>query len=124
MELMKRSRKELGEKGERLAEKFLKKKGYKILEKNYRNRYGEIDIIASDKGCLVFVEVKTSSVSEFDAPETWVNIRKQSQIGKMAQLYLNDKDITDTDCRFDVIGIRMPDDQKENIEHIEGAFSL
>ena len=115
-------RKILGTKGERIAEKFLKKNGFKIVEKNYKNRYGEIDIVASDDDYLVFVEVKTKSCADFSEPETWVDFKKQNQLNKMANFYLSEKDIRDVNCRFDVIGITLEKDNKEKIVHIENAF--
>ncbi len=115
-------RKILGEKGEKIAEKFLKKNGFKIIEKNYKNKYGEIDIIAMDGDYLVFVEVKTKSCADFSEPETWVDFKKQNQLIKLANFYLSEKDITDVNCRFDVIGITLGKDNKEKIVHIENAF--
>ena len=115
-------RKILGEKGEKIAEKFLKKNGFKIIEKNYKNKYGEIDIIAMDGDYLVFIEVKTKSCADFSEPETWVDFKKQNQLIKLANFYLSEKDITDVNCRFDVIGITLGKDNKEKIVHIENAF--
>ena len=117
-------RKNLGNRGEKIAERFLRKKGLKIIEMNYRNRFGEIDIIAKDGGCIVFVEVKTSASRDFSAPETWVNKKKQYQLAKMARFYLFEWNISDVDCRFDVIGIRIVNGKKEEIEHIRDAFML
>ena len=122
--MRKGTNKDLGSRGERVAEKFLKKKGFKIIEMNYRNRFGEIDIIARDNNCIVFTEVKTSSTLNFSAPETWVDERKQGRIGKMAQYYLSEKYISDVDCRFDVRGISIKEGKKEEIEHIRDAFIL
>jgi len=115
-------RKILGEKGEKIAEKFLKKNHFKIIEKNYKNRYGEIDIIAMDGDYLVFVEVKTKSCADFSEPETWVDFKKQNQLIKLANFYLSEKDFNDINCRFDVIGITLEKDNKEKIVHIENAF--
>jgi len=115
-------RKILGEKGEKIAEKFLKKNHFKIIEKNYKNRYGEIDIIAMDGDYLVFVEVKTKSCADFSEPETWVDFKKQNQLIKLANFYLSEKDFNDINCRFDVIGITLGKDNKEKIVHIENAF--
>ncbi len=124
MNIGKGRRKDLGNKGEKIAERYLRKKGFKIIEMNYRNRFGEIDIIAKDEGCIVFTEVKTSGTLDFSAPETWVDERKQARIGKIAQYYLAEKDVSDVDCRFDVIGIRIQNGKKDEIEHISDAFML
>ena len=116
-------RKILGTEGEKSAEKFLKKNGFKIVEKNYRNRFGEIDIIAMEEDCLVFVEVKTKSNVEFAEPETWVDFRKQNQLIKMASYYLSEKDINNTECRFDVVGVTIKANNKKEIVHLRSAFS-
>ena len=115
-------RKRIGNAGEKIAERFLKKKGFVILEKNFRNRYGEIDIIAKDEDWLVFIEVKTKSCKNFSEPETWVDFKKENQLTKMADYYLCQKNIVDTDCRFDVIGITLGKKNEEKIEHIKHAF--
>ena len=115
-------RKRLGDRGEKIAERFLKKSGFKILEKNYKNRYGEIDIVAQDDDNLVFVEVKTKACENFSEPESWVNFRKQNQLIKMAKFYLIERDIINKECRFDVIGITLGEDKREDIVHIKNAF--
>ncbi len=115
-------RKKIGDAGEKIAERFLKKKGFIILEKNFKNRYGEIDIIAKDEDWLVFIEVKTKSSKNFSEPETWVDFKKENKLIKMADYYLSEKNIVDTDCRFDVIGITLGKKNEEKIEHIKNAF--
>ncbi len=114
-------RKTIGNKGEQLAAQFLLRKGFRILERNYRTSRGEIDIIAQKGRTLVFVEVKTDCTGGFGAPEGWVTSRKQRQIVKMALRYLREKDFPEIDPRFDVIGITLREGKPE-IEHIEGAF--
>jgi putative endonuclease len=114
---------ELGKIGEKLALKHLKRHGYKILEQNYKSRYGEIDIIAKNKGVLAFIEVRTRKSMEFMRPEESVNIRKQRQITKVALDYLSTRNMQDTDCRFDVVAITF-DDKKPKIELIKNAFYI
>ena len=97
-------------------------KANKILKKNYRKRFGEIDIVAKYKECLIFVEVKTSKGESFGTPESWVNKKKQQQVGKIAALYLQEYDLTDIDFRFDVIGVYLNKPESERIVHIENAF--
>lgn len=113
----------LGEAGEILANSYLQKKGYKILAQNYRWARGEIDLIAEKDDLLIFVEVKTASSQRFGAPETWVNQKKQRQIGMVAEKYLQEHEIEDVDCRFDVIAIEMRQNT-HSIKHIENAFWL
>ena len=112
----------LGKKGEDIACKFLEKNGYQIMERNYRNRAGEIDIIARDKDDIVFVEIKTKISKDFAQPELSVNPSKQRKIVKTALTYLIGKGIKRTGCRFDVIGITGEKEQRK-IELIKNAFT-
>ena len=109
----------LGNIGEKQAVKFLKKQGYKILEKNYKTDLGEIDIIAKDGEYTVFIEVKTRTTEEFGAPSEAVDSRKQRQYVKVANLYAIKQGLMDTPMRFDVIEI-----ENGKINHIIDAFSL
>ena len=122
---MKYSQKKLGKIGELLAVKFLKQKGYQIIEQNYRSTWGEIDLVAQDEDVLVFVEVKTRRSLKFGAPQIAVTNSKQRKMSKAALEYLQEKDFFDYVCRFDVISIVFPPDPSEPIiEHIENAFEL
>ena len=109
----------LGRIGENKAAEFLKKQGYKILETNYKNSLGEIDIIAKDGEYTVFAEVKTRTTESFGAPSEAVDFRKRRQYFKVAQFYAVKKGISGAPMRFDVIEI-----EKEKINHIIDAFSL
>ncbi|OGU59673.1 MAG: YraN family protein [Ignavibacteria bacterium RBG_13_36_8] len=119
---MSKDKKQLGNLGEELAVKYLTKKGYEILERNYRYERGEIDIIAKDKDILVFIEVKTRENLEYGYPEESVTKGKQKQIRKVAEAYLWEKDIKGQECRIDVIAILLQDQGKPVIKHIENAF--
>ena len=103
--------------GEDMASKYLESKGYKILERNYKNRMGEIDIIALYKGIIVFIEVKYRHNDKFGMPREAVNKNKQFKIRQMALLYLKIKRKLDTHCRFDVIEIL-----GDKITHLENCF--
>lgn len=94
----------LGEKGEGIAVSFLKKNGYSIIERNYRNTFGEIDIIARDNETLVFIEVKTRESMEFGLPFESVTMRKRKKIAKVALSYLKRFDEVPS-CRFDILSI-------------------
>ena len=94
--------------------------GYKIVETNYKNRIGEIDIIALDKSTIVFVEVKTRLSAAFGLPQEAVNLKKQQKIFNTAQLYLMQTHQFGKPCRFDVIAILGDEDYKLN--HIINAF--
>ena len=103
---------------EQRAADFLQAKGMRILGRNFRTRYGEIDLIARDGACLVFVEVKYRGDSRRGTALEAVDIRKQRKITQMARYYLLRYGYAaDTPCRFDVVGIT-----GERIEHVENAF--
>ena len=118
-----REKKELGRRGEEVAFRFLKKKGYRIIEKNYVCKMGEMDIIAKEKDTLVFIEVKTRTSMEFGPPQLAVNSSKQKQLSKVALNYLNEKRLIDVKARFDVVAILLRP-EKEEIELIKDAFDL
>jgi putative endonuclease len=99
------SKQEEGKKGEEKALAVLKKEGYKIIEKNYRNPLGEIDIIAEEGGYLVFVEVKKRNTARFGGPFSAVDEKKKRHIIGSAMFYLKDHKCFDRKVRFDVVGI-------------------
>ncbi len=112
----------VGSRYEGIACDYLSDKGYKILERNYTNKLGEIDIIAeSPDGVLVYCEVKYRSSSAHGTPLDAVGYAKRRRIGRAASLHFAMKHYTDDKmCRFDVIGIY----GDGRIEHIENAFDL
>lgn len=112
-----------GAKGEVAAVKFLKKNGYQIIETNYRNKIGEIDIIASDQGVIVFVEVKTRKNRVFANPKEALTARKQRTISMVALLWLKIKNKIGSRARFDVVTIIL-NNKKPEIEIIKNAFEL
>jgi putative endonuclease len=116
-------RQRIGKEGEEDAVEYLEREGYFILERNFRAERGEIDIIARDGNTLVFVEVKTTVRGGFGEPEEWVNQKKQTQIGKVAMGYLQEKRLENVDCRFDVVAVTKIG-KKTRIRHIEDAFWL
>jgi putative endonuclease len=112
----------LGRTGEKLAARFLEKKGFKILEHNFRARQGEIDLIAEDGEFLVFVEVKSSYRTDAESPVFRVDTRKQARLAKAAEVYLVKHEIDDErSVRFDVVTVQFVKG-KPHIEHIEDAF--
>jgi putative endonuclease len=118
-----REKKELGKKGEEKALRFLKKKGYRIIDQNYVCKMGEMDIIAKEKDTLVFVEVKTRTSTAFGLPQLAVTPFKQRQLSKVALYFLKEKKLEDIKARFDVVAILLPP-EKEQIELIRDAFDL
>ena len=115
-------RKETGNLGEKLAQDFLKKKGYIILETNYRCPRVEIDIIARDRETLVFIEVKMRRSCAFGKPEESVTPAKQQQIRKVAEGYLLTHRLERAACRFDVIAIRPDGRAGYVLQHFKNAF--
>lgn len=118
----------LGRKGEDLAVAHLLKEGYRLIERNYRNNFGEIDIIALDLSqkipTLVFIEVKTRKNDLFSHPSEAVTRKKQMQISRVAMAYLAKNNLADRAARFDVMAILLPDDGRASIELIHNAFDL
>ena len=112
-----------GQEGEAIAARYLKRNGYKILERNYRNRIGEIDIIAEEKGTLVFVEVKTRRNDRFGNPKWAVTFRKQQKISMVALSYLKELRMSNRKARFDVVTVT-EDLKKPTVEIVRNAFEL
>jgi putative endonuclease len=118
-----RQPKPLGYLGERAAEKYLKRKGYKIVARGLRTRGEEIDLVAVDGRTIVFVEVKTRRGSRFGHPTEAVDERKQKRITRGALIYLKRHQLLEYKSRFDVIAIVWPPEAKKpTIEHFIDAF--
>jgi len=111
----------LGKKGEEIALSYLKSKKYKVIEKNLRSRFGEIDIIANDHGTLVFIEVKTRTSEAFGTPIQGINEKKQNRLRQLAIRYIAEKVLIEPEVRFDVLGILQINNETK-IEHISNAF--
>jgi putative endonuclease len=103
--------------GEEMAIKTLKSKGYRIVERNYRNKLGEIDVIAEEGGCLVFVEVKKRNNERFGEAICAVDERKKQHLVRAALFYMKTHDCFDRSVRFDVIGI-----DNERTKLVKNAF--
>lgn len=110
-----------GKVGEDAACKFLKQKGYKILERNFRKRYGELDIIAQKGDLISFVEVKARSGTAFGTPSEAVTYTKQRRLIKTAESYVMEKGL-DAACSFDIIEVYHTGRKITSINHIENAF--
>ena len=116
-------RQSLGKRGEDLACEELEKRGYTIVDRRFRTRCGEIDIVARDAGVLVFVEVKTRSGSNFGTPFESVTWQKRQRLSRMAASYVLLKRIAGVPCRFDVVAI-LEDKGARTIELVRGAFDM
>lgn len=117
---MKSFNRETGRLAEKLAADVLSQKGYKILECNFSNKFGEIDIIAKDKEILVFVEVKAKKGEDFGMPEEMINPSKLQRIRNMASIYMDGKLLP---CRIDVIAVVLsPDNTLSRLTHYENVY--
>ncbi len=112
----------LGKQGEEIAVKFFKKKGYRIIERNYSTVFGEIDIIAKDRDVIVFIEVKTRADKSFGYPFEAVHPRKRKKMKQVALCYMK-RLKREVPARFDVLSIDMEGGGKQ-IEHIQDAFEV
>ena len=111
------NKRQIGSIGEDMAVEFLKSRGVKILERNYQNRFGEIDIIGREDNTLLFIEVKDRKNESFGYPLEAVGFAKREKIRKMARFFLNENHYYHYNIRFDCIGII-----GSQIEWIKGAF--
>lgn len=112
-----------GQLAEEAAAEYLRSQNYVIMERNFRSRLGEIDIIARDKDTLVFIEVRSRKGNRFGLPQETVNWEKQQRVRKMAQQYLKTTGQVQRYCRFDVIGVLFNDRMEiTSIELIRDAF--
>lgn len=98
-------RQEIGKKGEKITEKFLKQNGYTIKERNFRTRHGEIDIIAAKESQLIFIEVKTRTNNNYGFASEAIDKRKQIKIYNTAKYYLYTNNISETQIRIDAIEV-------------------
>lgn len=112
-----------GRAGENAAEKYLKRKGYQIIDRNYRCKKGEIDLIVKKHDTVAFVEVKTRNSMKYGVPSESITEAKKKHIRSTAFWYINTNNIinVDMDLRFDVIEI-LRSDSRQYIKHIENAF--
>ena len=116
------TKQELGKCGEKIATKYLKENSYQIVQRNYRCRFGEIDIIAYKDNYLIFVEVKTKQNDKFGSPQAEVNLRKQKKLQQLARYYISQNQDQNIDFRFDVIGIMYRGVEDYKLSHLENAF--
>lgn len=112
-----------GRRGERLAARFLKRQGCKILQRNCRSKFGEIDLIVRDGDAVVFVEVKTRTSGEWGDPAQAVDVNKQRRIRLTAERFATRGKIRDFTLRFDIVAIILPPDGEPVIEHYKDAFN-
>jgi putative endonuclease len=112
----------LGERGERAAARYLKRRGYKILARGNRLLLGEIDLVALDRDTVVFVEVKTRRSADAAHPAEAVTPAKQRRLTRLAVTFLKRHGLLEHRARFDVIAITWPEGRRPAIEHLKSAF--
>ena len=116
-------RQSLGKRGEDLACEELERRGYAIVDRRFRTRCGELDIVARDGAVLVFVEVKARSGGRFGSPFESVTWQKRQRLSAMAESYLFIKRLTGVACRFDVVAV-LQHRTGHTVELVKGAFDL
>lgn len=120
---MSKYRQEAGRSAEEAAVCFLKQQGYRIIQRNYRSRLGEVDVVARDKDTWCFIEVKSRASSRYGLPQEAVTLRKQLQIAKAALTFLKDHDLCSQKARFDVVSVEgIPPEAQ--VQLIKNAFEL
>jgi len=112
-----------GTRSERAAARFLKRLGYRILARNYTCAHGELDLVALDRGCIVFVEVRSTELSEAARPAESVNLPKQQRLTNLALHFLQQHRLLGRSARFDVLAVSWPANQREpDVVHHANAF--
>jgi putative endonuclease len=119
---MTQERQSLGKQGEDLACRELRRRGYAIVARRYRTRFGELDVIARDHGVLVFVEVKTRRSGAFGGAAAAVGFQKQRRLINMARSYLMGIGGKPPPCRFDVVGVTVTAGERPVVDVVVNAF--
>lgn len=117
-----RHNQELGTTGETIACRELQRRGYAILARRYRTRFGEIDIIARDGETIAFVEVKMRASEAFGGPAAAVTLAKQRRLGLAALEYLGRSGLENAPCRFDVVAISVSTSAEPRVDVLRAAF--
>lgn len=112
----------LGKLGEEIVAKYLKRNGYKIVEKNYKNKLGEIDLIVKKDNMLSFIEVKTRKNMNYGTPAEAVNYNKRKHIYRTAEYYIIGQNINKKDITFDVVEVYFHNEYNYRIIHIKRAI--
>jgi putative endonuclease len=112
-----------GSRSERRAARYLRKQGFRIIARNWSTPLGELDLIAVDGPCIVFVEVRSTAGDDPERPAESVDLVKQKRLTRMALQFLQAKGLLGREARFDVLAIAWPTDKREpTIEHFRSAF--
>ena len=120
---MSAARQAFGELGERIAERWLRRRGWRVVQRRFRSGHRDIDLVVEREGVIAFVEVKARRGAEFGGPIAAVNWRKQKELGRSARVWVDRHGRRDDAYRFDVIGV-LVDGPRVRIRHVPNAFAL
>jgi len=120
---MSAARQAFGELGERIAERWLRRTGWRVLQRRFRSGHRDIDLVVEREGTIAFVEVKARRGDRFGQPVEAVNWRKQKELTKSAQVWIDRHGRSEDSYRFDVVGVLMTGD-RVRIRHVEDAFKV
>lgn len=120
---MSAARQEFGELGERIAERWLRRRGWRVLQRRFRNGHRDIDLVVEREGTVAFVEVKARQGREFGDPVEAVNWRKQRELARSASVWIDRHGRPCESYRFDVVGV-LVEGERVRIRHVPNAFSV
>ena len=120
---MSAARQAFGELGERIAERWLRRTGWRVIQRRFRSGHRDIDLVMQCEGMIVFVEVKARRGDQFGQPVEAVNWRKQKELAKSAQIWIDRHGRPDEAYRFDVVGV-LVSGERVRVRHVEDAFRL
>ena len=120
---MSAARQALGELGERVAERWLQRKGWRVVQRRFRSGHRDIDLVVEQEGLIAFVEVKARHGDTFGDPVGAVNWKKQKELGRSARVWIARHGRSEEAYRFDVVGV-LVDGERVRVRHVENAFSL
>jgi len=120
---MKQFNKQTGNQGEEIATMYLRANGYKIIERNYHTKFGELDIICQKADVIIFVEVKTKTNLDYGVPEMMINQHKLNQIRQTGEVYVLSHNLNNSPCRIDIITIVLSENQViPQINHHQNVY--
>ncbi|HKP15507.1 MAG TPA: YraN family protein [Gemmatimonadaceae bacterium] len=120
---MSAARQSFGELGERIAERWLRERGWRVVQRRFRSGHRDIDLVVERDGVVAFVEVKARRGDRFGGPVEAVNWRKQKELGRSARVWVSRHGRSDDAYRFDVVGV-LVEGERVRIRHVEDAFPL
>ncbi len=120
---MSAARQAFGELGERIAERWLRRRGWRVVQRRFRSGHRDIDLVVEQEGVVAFVEVKARRGDSFGDPVEAVNWRKQRELGRSARVWIDRHGRSAEAYRFDVVGV-LVSGERVRIRHVANAFSL